>query len=164
MEGTNGKTIYHKDQLKIFTSIRYAVVVQKEEGANAGRYTLEGGSCKEYREYWDWVEKRNDVRFENTQKHAKNYDSKNMMHTFRLLQMAIEIGRDKEINVKRLDREFLLGIKSGKYEYEDLLQMAQKKQKEMDAAFEQSELRDQPDLEYINSLAYSIRKSLYQAK
>ena len=34
--------------------------------------------CKEYREYWDWVEKRNDARFENTQKHGKNYDSKNI--------------------------------------------------------------------------------------
>ena len=120
--------------------------------------------CKEYREYWEWVEKRNDARFENTQKHGKNYDSKNMMHTFRLLQMAIEIGKDKKINVKRSDREFLLGIKSGKYEYEDLLKMAQEKQTEMEAAFEQSELREQPDLDYINSLAHSIRKRLYQAK
>ena len=86
-----------------------------------------------------------------------------MMHTFRLLQMAIEIGRDQKINVRRPDREFLLGIKSGKYEYEELLQMAHEKQEEMEAVFEQSGLREQPDLVYINSLAHSIRKHLYQA-
>jgi len=34
--------------------------------------------CKEYREYWDWEEKRNDARYENTQSHGKNYDAKNM--------------------------------------------------------------------------------------
>ena len=47
--------------------------------------------CKDYKEYWEWVEKRNEVRYENTISHAKNYDAKNMMHTFRLLDMAIEI-------------------------------------------------------------------------
>lgn len=48
--------------------------------------------CKEYQEYWDWVGKRNETRYRNTLSHGKNYDSKNMMHTFRLLAMAEEIA------------------------------------------------------------------------
>jgi hypothetical protein len=88
--------------------------------------------CKEYREYWDWVEKRNEERYAATQSHGKNYDAKNMMHVFRLLEMAIEIGKENQINVKRPNREFLLDIKAGKFEYEDLVKMAQEKQQEME--------------------------------
>ena len=37
--------------MKIFTSTHSAVVVQKDDRASAGRYTLKGESCKEHREY-----------------------------------------------------------------------------------------------------------------
>lgn len=117
--------------------------------------------CKEYREYWDWVSKRNEERYQNTQSHGKNYDAKNMMHVFRLLEMACEIGREQKINVKRPNREFLLSIKSGKYEYEELLEMSEKLQEEMEIAFNNSSLPDKPDLSYINAMAYVLRKKFY---
>ncbi len=117
--------------------------------------------CKEYREYWDWVEKRNDDRYENTKSHGKNYDSKNMMHVFRLLEMAIEIGNEKKVNVKRPNRDFLLDIKAGKFEYEELLKMADLKQTEMETAFENSSLPDRPNLELINDLTYRLRDKFY---
>ncbi len=118
--------------------------------------------CKEYREYWDWVNHRNEARYENTQSHGKNYDAKNMMHTFRLLDMAIEIGREQRVNVKRPNREFLLDIKAGKYDYDELLRMAEEKQLEMEQAFAQSSLPDQPDLEAISNLAYKLRDKFYE--
>jgi len=120
--------------------------------------------CKEYREYWDWVDKRNDARYENTQSHGKNYDAKNMMHVFRLLDMAIEIGKEKKVNVKRPNRDFLLDIKAGKFEYTDLLKMADEKQEEMEAAFEQSSLPEKPDVDLINKLTYTLRNRLYQER
>jgi len=120
--------------------------------------------CKEYREYWQWVEKRNEERYENTQNHGKNYDAKNMMHVFRLLEMAIEIGKEKKVNVKRLNREFLLEIKSGKFEYEELLKMADLKQEEMEMAFENSTLPDEPDLAMINDLTFRLRDKFYKDK
>ncbi|MCF8379913.1 MAG: nucleotidyltransferase domain-containing protein [Bacteroidales bacterium] len=118
--------------------------------------------CKEYREYWDWVDKRNDDRYENTKSHGKNYDSKNMMHVFRLLEMAIEIGKQKKVNVKRPNRDFLLDIKSGKFEYDDLLKMADEKQAEMELAFEKSTLPNEPDLAMINDLTYRLRDKFYK--
>lgn len=117
--------------------------------------------CKEYNEYWDWVEKRNDDRYENTMSHGKNYDAKNMMHTFRLLEMAIEIAEEQKIQVVRPNREFLLGIKSGHYEYEELLQMANQKQEQMEDAFSRSELADAPNVELIESLTYELRDQFY---
>jgi uncharacterized protein len=117
--------------------------------------------CKEYREYWDWVAKRNDERYRNTKSHGKKYDAKNMMHVFRLLEMAIEIGNEKKVNVKRQNREFLLDIKAGKYDYDELLKMAYERQKEMEFAFENSKLPDKPDLVMINDLTYRLRDKFY---
>ncbi|MEJ7666589.1 MAG: hypothetical protein WKG07_47255 [Hymenobacter sp.] len=48
--------------------------------------------CRVFREYWEWVAKRNAERYQNTVQHGKNYDAKNMLHVFRLLQMAEEIA------------------------------------------------------------------------
>ncbi|MCG8580983.1 MAG: nucleotidyltransferase domain-containing protein [Bacteroidales bacterium] len=118
--------------------------------------------CKEYREYWNWVDKRNNARYENTKSHGKNYDSKNMMHVFRLLEMAIEIGQEGKVNVLRPNREFLLAIKAGKFEYDELLKMADLKQAEMELAFENSSLPDKPDLELINKLTYRLRDKFYK--
>lgn len=117
--------------------------------------------CKEYREYWDWVEKRNDSRYENTISHGKNYDSKNMMHTFRLLAMAKEIGESGEIIVKRPDREFLLGIKSGKFEYNDLVEMAERKLVEIEEVYKKSGLPDTPNYSRTNELLIELRRGYY---
>ncbi len=120
--------------------------------------------CKDYKEYWDWVEKRNEARYENTKKHGKNYDSKNMMHTFRLLEMAIEIAREQKINVKRKDRNFLLDIKSGNYEYQELLNLAEKKQLEMEEAFKESNLPEKPNREKIKKMLIELREQFYNEK
>lgn len=117
--------------------------------------------CKDYREYWAWVGKRNEERYKNTTNHGKNYDAKNMMHVFRLLYMAYEIGRDGKLNVLRPNREFLLEIRSGKYEYEELLTMATELQKEIDTVFNSSDLPDAPNREYINKLTYTLREKFY---
>lgn len=118
--------------------------------------------CKEYKEYWDWVENRNEERYQNTKSHGKNYDSKNMMHTFRLLEMAIEIAREKRINVKRPNRNYLLDIKAGNFEYDDLVNKANQLQNEMEKAFANSDLMEKPDREKINDLTYKLREKLYR--
>jgi hypothetical protein len=119
--------------------------------------------CREYSEYWNWVANRNDSRYENTKIHGKSYDTKNMMHVFRLLQMGIEIGRENKINVKRPDREFLLDIKAGKFEYDQLLKMAEEKQKEMEASFKTSRLPEKPDIKVINQLVVQLRDKYYKS-
>ncbi len=66
--------------------------IPKDESQKAVLYFNKKGYsiyCKEYKEYWEWVENRNQTRYKNTMSHGKNYDAKNMMHTFRLLEMAM---------------------------------------------------------------------------
>ncbi|WP_431166674.1 nucleotidyltransferase domain-containing protein [Tenacibaculum halocynthiae] len=138
--------------------------ISKEELPIAMLYcNLDGYSsyCKKYKEYWSWVEKRNDERYKSNISHDKNYDAKNMMHTFRLLHMAKEIGKEAVIHVRRKDREFLLAIKNAEYEYDDLVRKAELMREELDLIYNASDLLDKPDLDIINSLLISIRNKYY---
>ena len=118
--------------------------------------------CKDYKEYWEWVEKRNDARYKNTLSHGKNYDAKNMMHTFRLLDMAEEIAETGQIVVRRPNREFLLKIKSGAFEYNELLEIAEERISKMDTLYQHSALPESPDLEKINRTLIEVRKQFYK--
>ena len=115
--------------------------------------------CKKYREYWDWVERRNEERYKTTMSHGKNYDAKNMMHVFRLLLVAKEIAVEGRINVWRKDREFLLNVKMGKYEYDDLVNKAESLRAELNELYQQSSLVDEPDLLEVNKLLVEMRKA-----
>ena len=117
--------------------------------------------CKDYKDYWDWVKKRNESRYQNNIEHGKNYDSKNMMHTFRLLDMAIEILSLGKIIVKRPNRETLLNIRKGVLDYDQLIEMANAKMQEVDAAYEKSTLPDEPDEQAIEALLVQLRKAFY---
>ena len=81
--------------------------------------------CKDYREYWKWVSERNEDRYNVNQKHGQNYDSKNMMHTIRLLQSCEQIFRTGSLRIHVDNRSELLDIKSGNQAYETLIQKAE---------------------------------------
>lgn len=117
--------------------------------------------CKDYREYWEWVEKRNDARYQNTLDHGKNYDAKNMMHTFRLLDMATEILDTGRVIVRRPNRDELLKIRAGAFEYDDLIVQAEQKVAQVDVAAANSLLPAHPDLVRINQLLVEMRMNLY---
>jgi len=117
--------------------------------------------CKKHKQYWDWVEKRNDTRYENTLEHGKNYDAKNMMHTFRLLDMAIEILDKKEVIVKRPNREELLKIRSGFFTYEELIEKADQKIEELEKAYQHSTLPDFPNIGKLEKALIEIRQKSY---
>lgn len=117
--------------------------------------------CKRYKEYWDWVDKRNEARYNSTMSHGKSYDTKNMMHVFRLLLMAKEIATEGKINVWRKDREYLLDIKQGKFEYDDLLHQAEVLKKELGEVFAKANLQVKPDMMAVNKLLIEIREKYY---
>lgn len=117
--------------------------------------------CKEYRQYWEWVEQRNEERYENTVSHGKNYDAKNMMHVFRLLHMAEEIARYKKVNVRRSEREWLLKVRAGEFSYEGLLQEADKRIELIDDLFKNSDLPEQPDHRAAEAILVQMREVIY---
>lgn len=118
--------------------------------------------CKDYKAYWAWVNERNEERYANTVNHGKNYDSKNMMHVFRLLNMAEEIARFKQVNVRRTDREELLRIRAGEYLYEDLVKQAEEKMARINELFQASDLPETPDSTQAETLLVNIREAMYR--
>lgn len=118
--------------------------------------------CKEYKQYWEWVDLRNEERYENTISHGKNYDAKNMMHVFRLLNMAEEIARYKKVNVRRPEREWLLRVRNGEFSYEDLLKRAEERIGLIDELFKQSDLPEAPDATSGELLAVQVREQIYR--
>jgi uncharacterized protein len=117
--------------------------------------------CKDYRHYWEWVEQRNEARYENTLAHGKRYDAKNMMHTFRLLDMAEEIARFQEIRVRRPNADFLLDIRRGAFDYEDLLAQAEQRLQRIEALYAASPLPERPDEAKISQLLMELREEWY---
>ena len=113
--------------------------------------------CKKYKEYQEWVKKRNPVRYESNLK--SNYDCKNVMHCVRLLHMGKELAEGKGFNVVRTwDRDFLLNIRNHKYEYEYIMEYVEKLFNEMQKLMETCPLPDTVDKEKVNEILIKARK------
>jgi hypothetical protein len=141
------------------TQLRLSSIPKGEEPLCYISYNEDGFvcHCKEYREYNEWKENRNPIRYESNL--DKNYDAKNMMHCVRLLHMGIEIAKGEGFNVRRTkDRAFLLGIRNHKMEYDELLSYVDEKKKEFDEAIKTSTLREEVDPTFVNDLLIEIRK------
>ena len=116
--------------------------------------------CKDYKEYQEWVQKRNPVRYESNL--GKNYDGKNMSHCMRLIRMGKELALGQGFNVERThDRDYLLLIKNHGVEYEEIIAQAVKEQEEMDKAAENSLLPDTLNVDEINKLLIEARTMFY---
>jgi hypothetical protein len=117
--------------------------------------------CRVFREYWEWVEKRNKERYANTVQHGKNYDAKNMLHVFRLLQMVEEIALTGTLQVRRPNREFLLQIRRGEFEYAELVAEAEQLVTRVEAAFAASTLPSAPSKTAAEATLRHIRQAFY---
>lgn len=113
--------------------------------------------CKDYKEYWEWVEKRNPVRYKTNETHGKGYDGKNLMHCFRLLEMGIEAAVTNTMTVKRPNRDWLLKVRNGDFEYKYLVDLAEKKIVEFDEAIAKSSLPTSFDRALMDDILTQIR-------
>jgi predicted nucleotidyltransferase len=113
--------------------------------------------CRAHREYWQWIAGRNEERYATNAAHGRGYDSKNLMHTIRLLEMAGEIADEGILRVRRPNREFLLEIRSGSHGYDELVAYAESLHAGLTDRFVRSPLPDSPDRANINALLLDIR-------
>jgi hypothetical protein len=126
-------------------------------------YNKDGYSmhCKDYKEYQEWLENRNETLYVETQEHGQKIDGKNMMHCMRLIRMAQEIGAGKGIIVRRPDAEELLSIRRGEVDLTKLIEMADQAIEEMDSIFDNSNLPNKVNPDLVNTLLIKIRKEFY---
>ena len=118
--------------------------------------------CKKFKEYQTWLKERNQNRFKMNKAHGKNYDSKNMMHTYRLLLMAHELAEGKLIVRRPADQiERLMSIRKGEYEYDNLLSESQSMLQGLDKAYEESSLPDKVNKEAALEKLFQLRQYYY---
>ena len=117
--------------------------------------------CRLYAEYQTWVKERNPKRYESNL--DKNYDSKNMMHCFRLMHMAGEIAEGKGMILQRTwDRQFLMDVRNHKFEYEEIIERLEEEKERMNQLMEQSTIRELIDTVFVNQLMIDIRKKQFE--
>lgn len=126
-------------------------------------YNKDGYSehCKDFREYEEWLSKRNLQRWVDVTSHGQQIDGKNMMHCRRLVDMAREIAEGKGILVKRDNADELLAIRRGEVDLQTLIDYVESEINEIDQLFKDSDLPNSVDQNLINTLLIKIRKEVY---
>ena len=122
------------------------LIYQKERGYR--------NALREWQQHENWKAHRNPARAEIEAKFG--YDCKHAMHLVRLMRMCREILTDGKVLVKRPDREELLAIRNGIWEYGQLIEWAEKQDGEMEALLTTSPLRQSPDRKYLDTLCETI--------
>jgi hypothetical protein len=112
----------------------------------------------EWKNYWNWVEKRNQNRWKDQENKLVDFDCKNMMHAFRLLysgQNILEFGVPL-VKFEGAQREFLLDIRAGKFSYEYLIDLAEKEMARLEDLKKHCKLPHGANVNKINELFQQI--------
>lgn len=124
------------------------------------QYDLDGfqAHCREYNQYQTWLKERNEQRYVDVEGHGQKIDGKNMMHCYRLIQMAKEIVTEHKIIVERPNAQELLDIRYGKYDLQSLIDKADDEIQLIEELYKNSDLPNKVDKEKINQILIDIRK------
>lgn len=116
--------------------------------------------CTDYLSYQKWLEERNPQRYDHIKEHGQKYDGKNLNHTIRLLNMALDIGNGKGIVVRRSPEEikYLLKIRKGEVDLSKIHEQADNIIKQIDKAFDNSGLPKKVSPKLVKKLLLKIRK------
>jgi len=84
------------------------------------------------------------------------------MHTIRLLQSAVNIFKNNKIEIRVKNRDELLNIKAGNWDYDDLLLLAEQLIEKLNLLAESSLLPNLPDKRKVENTLIEIRNQLYK--
>ena len=120
---------------------------------NAYKFALQ-----KHKQYWQWRNNRNEQRWNSQENGESDYDSKNMMHLFRILFSAKNILENCEplIRCSGKTLAFLLDVRASKYEYDELIKMADNLIAELFTLVEKSKLPNVIDLNFCDTLIHKI--------
>ena len=145
-------------------ALRLSSIPKGEEPICVVTYNKDGYTqhCNDYKSYQTWLEQRNESRWVDVKSHGQKIDGKNMLHCKRLMEMAKEIAKGEGIIVRRPNAKDLIAIRKGEVDLQTLIDSVEKEIIEVDKLFDNSELPDSIDIEFINNLIVKIRKQIYK--
>lgn len=146
-----------------------SIPIEYETSCLAGLLTVNEEAfqraLKDHKHYWQWMLNRNESRWQQQETGDLDYDSKNMMHTIRLLYSGMNILESGEPLVSFFGdkRELLLNIRAGKFSYDELLEKAESLAEKMKVLTESTKIPELVDVDKIDQLHLEIYK-LWQSR
>jgi hypothetical protein len=113
-------------------------------------------ALRHWNQYQEWLRNRNPARAELEARYG--YDTKHAMHLLRLLRMGEEILADGTVRVFRPDAEWLLSVRHGALNYEQVLTLAAEHRARLDRLIATSPLPEEPDVRAANELLISLQE------
>ena len=109
---------------------------------------------RDHKNYWQWRAARNESRWTTQESGERDFDAKNMMHTFRLLLSGEWILRHGEplVRVRGEPLAFLRGILAGAHSYDSLIAQAEERVQAMAELRDRSTLPMHPDADSVDTL------------
>lgn len=115
--------------------------------------------CKKYKEYQKWLKSRNTQRYVDVNNHGQKIDGKNLLHCVRLIETAKDILIHNDLILERPNADFLLDIRKGKMDLNDIIDHSMKAINDLDKLMKSSELPDTVNKEIIKKYKYEARKN-----
>jgi predicted nucleotidyltransferase len=122
---------------------------------NKDGYTMH---CKDYKSYQTWLAERNTNRYHTNKSHGQIYDSKNLSHCRRLIDIAIEIAQTGTFTVRRQNSDYLMAIKRGDVSLDQIIADASRDIAGLEELYKNSNLPDDVDRDIVKDLLLKIRK------
>lgn len=114
--------------------------------------------CRDYKSYKKWLESRNEARYKESRE-GQQYDSKNIMHTARLIMTIEDIHQTGMLNIDMTDRrDTLLDIKFGNVDLESVFNHYSDRASKISELKSESTLPEEVDLEFVRQLELNLRK------
>jgi hypothetical protein len=116
--------------------------------------------CKKYKEYQDWLSKRNPERYKAIKETGSIVDLKFFYHTVRLLNTCVEIFTEGDIIVDRRGRDvdYLLKIRKGEIRLEELTEYVKDRLGLIEDLHSKSTLPEKVDMKFIEDLVVTLRR------
>ncbi len=113
-------------------------------------------------QYEQWKAKRNEAR--SVLEAQYGYDTKHAMHLIRLMRMCKEILADGKVNVRRHDKDDLLAIRAGRWTYDEVVEQAEKLDKECGELYKTSKLPHHADRVTIDAKIVSMTERFLRSR
>lgn len=123
------------------------------------RYKAYKNARNDWKSYENWKKNRNPERAELEKNHG--YDTKHGMHLVRLMRMCREILEGKGVIVRRPDADELQAIRNGEWVYDEIIEWAEKEDKELDEVMKSSSLPKAPNRKLISDTLVEVTSEYF---
>ena len=95
-------------------------------------------------------------RLENKIAAGQEINWKHAMHLLRLMRMGKEIVKDAEVNVRRPDADYLLKVRAGEIDIEEIFKESRELLGEIDSLVAQSPVPEKPDADWAEKMMMKL--------